>query len=416
MKRLRVCILTPGPIGSSPRVVKEADALHECGAAVRVVATRMLNRLEARDQALIARIAWPLERVDLRSRFQWKLRRLSQIAARAGFRATGLGVFADMGFSSFTTALRAKVYATPADVFIAHYPAALPVAAAAARLHGAQYAYDAEDFHLGDLPESEAFEFDRALVRAIEARYLPACAWTTASSPGIADAYATTYGIARPRVVLNAFPLRQAPAMFTPRGVAAPGPSIYWFSQTIGPNRGLECAVRAIGMSRTRPHLYLRGTPAGGFEAELAKLADEVGAAGHVHLLAPAEPDEMEKIAASYDLGLCAEPGHTVNNGLALSNKLFSFLLAGVAPLLSDTKAQSAFAAEAGLSAMTYPRDDAAALAALIDRLLSEPLRLEVARKQAWTLARERYTWASESAKLTELALILAAGTDRLGD
>src|SRR5262249_50160267 len=156
--------------------------------------------------------------------------------------------------------------------------AALSAAAVAARMHGARYAYDAEDFHLGDWPNVPAYEIERRLVRAVEGRYLPGCAYVTAASPGIARAYAEAYGIERPRVVLNTFPLAHAAPGPTPRGSAQPGPSLYWFSQIIGPERGLECAVRAIGRAATRPHLYLRGTPAAGFAATLLDLAQEAGA------------------------------------------------------------------------------------------------------------------------------------------
>jgi glycosyltransferase involved in cell wall biosynthesis len=398
-----ICILTPGQIGSNPRVVKEADALQEAGFRVTVVATRTLDRVEPRDRSLMGRISWQLERIDLRSRYAWRTRRLPQIAARRAYEATQWGALAERSFSPFTPALVKAAMRKAADLYIAHYPAALPAAAAAARRHSAHYAYDAEDFHLGDWPDSSCFATERKLVREIEAKYLPGCGYITAASPDIADAYADAYGIARPTVVLNVFPLGQGPGEATPKGTMEPGPSVYWFSQTIGPDRGLECAVRAIGAAQTRPHLYLRGTPAVGYGDRLAALAADVGAAGRVHLLAPAAPEEMERRAAAYDVGLCGEPAHTINNGRALSNKLFSYLLAGLPPLMSDTPAQRAFAVHAGLADQLYPIDDAAALAALMDRMLGSPECLARARTQAYRLASERYNWGMEMAALVKV-------------
>ena len=49
--------------------------------------------------------------------------------------------------------LVAAAATVPADLYIAHYPTALPAAALAAQRNGVIYAYDAEDFHLGDPPE-----------------------------------------------------------------------------------------------------------------------------------------------------------------------------------------------------------------------------------------------------------------------
>ena len=290
----------------------------------------------------------------------------------------------------------------PADLYIAHYPAALPAAAAAARRHASAFAYDAEDFHLGDWPDGPAHDGARRLIRQIEARHLPECAYLTAASPGIADAYAAAYGGARPHVVLNAFPRSHAPAGPSAQGIVRPGPSVYWFSQVIGPNRGLETAVRAVAASGSRPHLYLRGTPAAGFAATLAELARASGLVDRLHILPPEAPDAMERIAAGYDVGLCGEPGHTRNNALALSNKLFSYLLAGVPPLLSATPAHAAFAAEAGLDAQVYPIDDHAALSCRLDDLLGDPARLAAARAEAWRLGRV-YSWEREAEILLRL-------------
>jgi glycosyltransferase involved in cell wall biosynthesis len=397
---VRVCIVTPGQIGSNPRVVKEADALHETGHEVRVIATRILDLVEPRDQSLMRRIPWGLQRIDLRSPLGWRRRRAGQLLARCAYRVTGFAWSADAGLSAIMLPLRRAVLATPADLYIAHYPTALPAAAAAATKYGVRYAYDAEDFYSGDWPDEPAFDIERRLVRAVEERYLRGCVYVTAASSGIAQAYAEMYGIGPPRVVLNAFPLRHAAPAPTPRGTVQPGPSLYWFSQTVGPERGIECALRAMGLARTRPHLYLRGTPAAGYSGKLENLAREAGAAGRVHLLPPAEPDRMEELAAAFDAGLCSETGHTAGRRLCLTNKLFSFLLAGIPPVLSDTPAQTRFATEAGLTDLLYPRDDPVALARILDGLFGDPGRLAAVRSRAWRLGQERYNWERERPRL----------------
>jgi glycosyltransferase involved in cell wall biosynthesis len=399
----RICIVTPGQIGSNPRVVKEAQALHEAGLRVHVIATRTLDIVEPRDQSLMQRIPWRLERIDMRSRLGRKLRRLAQAAAQRAYGATGAARLADFGFSAVTGKLAQAAVDMPADLYIAHYPAALPAAAAAARHHGALLSYDVEDFHLGDWPEAPAYDTKRRLVRAIEGRYLGGCAFVTAASPGIADALVEAYGIARPHVVHNVFPLDQAPAAPTPAGTAVPGPSVYWFSQTIGPNRGLECAVRAIGLAVLRPHLFLRGTLAAGYEREIRALADAIGVGDRLHLLAPAVPDEMERLAAAYDIGLVAETAESRNRGICLTNKLFSFLLAGVPPVMSDTPAHRRFAFETGLSDLIYPLEEPAALAGRFDGLLGNPEKLAAARDGVWRLGQERYNWDREKAAIVDL-------------
>jgi glycosyltransferase involved in cell wall biosynthesis len=287
-----------------------------------------------------------------------------------------------------------------ADLYIAHYPSALPAAAIAARRHGAVYSFDAEDFHPGDPPAGREYDLDRRMIHMIEGRYLAGCAYVTAASPGIADAYAQTYGIARPTVVLNVFPRSQAPPAPTRSGAARPGPSLYWFSQTIGPDRGLECAVRAIGRAQSRPHLYLRGVPAQGFLDRLTSIAAQVQAADRLHILAPAAPGGLVRLASAYDVGLICENGHTANRRIALTNKMFVYLQAGIPMIISDIPAHRAFAADAGISESLYPVEDADALAVTLDRLLQDPEGLAARRTEAWRLGQERFNWDIEQVQL----------------
>jgi glycosyltransferase involved in cell wall biosynthesis len=399
-----ICIVTPGQIGSNPRVVKEAQALHECGFDVTVIATRTLDVVEPRDQSLLRRVPWRVVRLDLRDRRRWRLRRAAQVAFRRAHAMTGLAGFADRGFSAFTRPLLEATLCTPADLYIAHYPAALPAVAAAARRYGARYAYDAEDFHLGDWPDVVKYEPERRVLRAIESRRLLQCAYITAASPGIADAYAAAYAIAQPEVLLNVFPLNQAPPGPTERGTAAPRPSVYWFSQTIGADRGLECAVRAIARTTTRAHLFLRGSPAAGYLNHLNAMAAELDLTDRLHILPPDEPDRMEALAAEHDVGLGSEPAHTINNSLALSNKLFTYLLAGIPAAMSDTPAQRAFAVATGTMSQVYPINDHEALATILDSLLGDPARLAAARAKAYRLGQERYNWEREGSKFIEMA------------
>lgn len=397
-----VCILTCGQIGSNPRVVKEADALHDAGFDVTVIAPRTLDLVDRHDEALMSRIGWRLRRLDFRAASARLAPRLTQLCACLAFSRLGWESAAFLGTNLYTSALVRAAQHTPAQLYIAHYPGALPAAAMAARAHGAKYGYDAEDYHLGDWPKELAYDDERRIIRAIERRLLPACAYVSAASSGIAKAYAEEYDIAYPTVLLNVFPIAQAPNESQARDRQGAGPSIYWFSQTIGPDRGLECAVRAIARAKTQPHLYLRGTPAAGYVDVLTALGGDLGVKERMHILPPTAPDYLERAAAAFDVGLASETGHTAARKLCLTNKLFSYLLAGLPPLLSDTPAQREFAVEAGLIEQLYPVDDDEALADRIDGLVGCPNLLAAARAHVRRLAFERYNWDHEKEALLE--------------
>lgn len=403
-----ICLITPGHLSTNPRIVKEADALHAAGYRVSVIAAdfsrwaRQADReFDDRGWQLVARVPFGPDAPLLTRVVQVARQRLARLLFRGGSRASWVGRTA---WHPITPELIRLACGVRADLYVAHYPAALPAAALAAARHGARYAFDAEDFHLGDLPDGPGHESTRALLRCIEACYLPGCAYVTAASPGIADSYASAYGIPRPRVILNVFPVAQGPRECTDRGSWSPGPSLYWFSQTVGTDRGLECAVRAIGISQAKPHLVLRGLPAAGFVDALSGLARECGVADRIHFLPPAAPAEMERLASQHDLGLVGETGHTLNHRMALANKLFSFLLAGVPVLLSDIPAHRQIAGELGAAARLYAVETPASLAAVIDSMLSaDKAVLSDARRHAFNVARQRFNWDREQAGLLDV-------------
>ena len=404
----RVCLISPGHLATNPRLVKEARTLCDHGFDIDVITGSYLPWAVEQDRR-IASAGWRVRpapfgrRVAPRSAYirQAIEQRLARSAYGLGWKRPRTAAAAVAGVARDLAREASKVRA---DLYIAHYVAALPAAAAAARRHGGRYAFDAEDFHLGDLPDEPQHALDKELIRAIEGCYLPGAAYVTAASPGIAEALEAAYGIPRPTVVLNVFPRSEAPVGATPRGWAEPGPSVYWFSQTIGPNRGLECAVRGLALAVTKPHLYLRGTPAAGFRDRLNGLASEVGAGDRLHWLPPAAPSEMTSLAAGYDVGLVAETGETENRRIALTNKQFTYLLAGVPAVMSDVPAHRRFAEEAKGAAFLYRTEDAQDLAATLDALLRGPSRLAEGRARAYHLGAERFNWEKERSDLLTLA------------
>jgi glycosyltransferase involved in cell wall biosynthesis len=398
----RVCLVTPGHLATNPRVVKEADALSAAGYRVEVVCADYVAWARSADREFAGR-PWKVRRklrfgpqAPLPTYLLQTLRRRSAGALfGAGLRARWI---AETAFHPLVPALNTALSEIEADLYVAHYVAALPATAHAAAKFGGKLAFDAEDYHLGEFPESEGCSRQKELLRRIEADYLPACAYVTAASPGIAEAYARTYGV-QATPVLNAFPRSQAPLASTDRG-ECPHPSVYWFSQTIGPNRGLECAVRAIGLSRACPHLYLRGTVSPDYAARLLAISSTHGSEERLHFLELAAPGSMEQIAAQFDVGLAAEPGWTENNSLALSNKVFTYLSAGIPTVGSSTKAHIGLAQHAPGAIFVYRADDPEDLAKTLDLLLLSPGNLRAARAAAWQLGQTRFSWDQEKGRL----------------
>ncbi len=396
--RPRVCLVTTNHLSSNPRLVKEADALAAAGYEVAVVGAQWIPALTEWDAELTARAGWSFFSVNVERRKNplraqgLRLRRLvGSLSPRLFWRA-GLAAAA---YSPTSSLLAREAGRHPADLFIAHNLGALPAAARAARGFGAKLGFDAEDFHSGELAPTPANTPAIERVRWLEREYLPRCDYVTASSPRIAQTYAKLYKIPEPATILNVFPLSEAPSAPLPASWR-PGPSLYWFSQTVGPERGLEDAVQAIGAMRTTAFLCLRGTPSAGYRERLLALAARSGVEHRVRLLPPAPPARMLGLAACHDLGLALEQPVSPNREICITNKLFTFLAAGVPFAATSTPGQAEICRRLGDAALLYEPGDWRGLARLLDRILSDPQELRRRRELAWNLGRQTFNWDRE--------------------
>lgn len=391
----RVCLITTGQPSTNPRLVKEADALAEARYDVTAIGAFWAEWAALRDPALMAGRPWSFQMIDWRrergaARFQ--AMRLRHAAARrlaespAGRYVPPVAVFCRVG-----PELARAAAAHPADLYIAHNLGALPAALHAARVHRAGVGFDAEDFHSGQLPATSAMA---RFTAAVERDLLPRCDYVTAAAPGIAEAYRDRCGIALPACVLNVFPLADRPEVFRAPAVNEPV-RLYWFSQTIGPDRGLEMAVQALARLRRYPaELHLRGTPQHGFDTDLLELARREGVKdGAVHILGPDASDQMVRCAARFDIGLALEPVVSENNDILWSNKIFTYLLAGCAVAVTRTRGQSLLLPDLHAAGVGCQPQDAASLADALEPWLANPARLLEARRCAWTLAERTYNW-----------------------
>ena len=410
---VKIVIISPGQLGSNPRVVKEAATLAEVGHDVQVVATKVATLVESRDQAIMRDARFSIERVAFRDSLSWKLARVQQEIAKRLSGPILNNFISDLTVSAMTPALSNAAFKHRAQLYIAHYPAALPAAARAAAYHGGSFAFDAEDFHIGDLPEGPGSVKVRQHIRRLESRYLPSAAYVSAAAPLIAEAYAEEYRIRQPATILNLFTKKNAPIAPTNHGYANHSPSIYWFSQTIGPGRGLEAAIEAASIAKSRPHLFLRGTGTRGYLERLTGLAEQFGISDRLHYLPPCDPPDMERLGAIYDIGLVGELAQTLNRQIALTNKIFSYLTSGLAIVASDIRSHRHLQDAVRGAIALFEVGSARSLASSLDQILLDPSRLAAMRSAAWSLGQGTFSWEAHKHKLLDLVDNVSASIPR---
>jgi glycosyltransferase involved in cell wall biosynthesis len=117
----------------------------------------------------------------------------------------------------------------------------------------------------------------------------------------------------------------------------------------------------------------------------------------------------MAELCLPYDAGLSPEQGEDLNRQLCLGNKALTYILAGLAVVLTDTPGQRPFADDLGEGALRYQPGDIAALAGGLRRWADDRSRLRRARQSAWQAAKLRWHWEHRCEKGALLAAVSGA-------
>jgi glycosyltransferase involved in cell wall biosynthesis len=399
-RRRRVTVVTSGHLSTCPRMLKAADALAAAGYDTRVVATQHEPWAAAADDDVQSRRAWPVTVVNYRRRENPRLYWRSGVvhrAARAAAHAAGAGrvpfAVVARAFARVHDALVHAILAEPCDLIYGGTTGALAAIAEAGRRSRTPFAIDFEDFHRAETSGPDA-PFIDALAARVEESVADGAAFVTTSSEAIAAAYERACGIDA-AVIHNTFPLPTRSPDFS-----RPQPAVlrmFWFSQTIGPGRGLEQAVSAIGRVDSDVELTLLGRPDASFVDDLSALARARAPRLRIVHRAPVPPDAIVDVARGHDLGLALEAGAPRNRTLCLTNKALTYILAGVPVLLGDSEGQHDLGLELGRGAALVEPHDIDAIAAAIRAWATDPAALDCAKRTAWHCAARRWHYEHEA-------------------
>jgi glycosyltransferase involved in cell wall biosynthesis len=207
----------------------------------------------------------------------------------------------------------------PAAIVHAHDLDTLPAAWLLARAARARLVYDAHELYTGFEPDPP-----RAWLRTISsiegALARRSNAVVTVSSP-IANELARRHRLVRhPLVVLNCPPL------------SASGPTAHSgtlrviYQAAAGPRRDLNALTPIVTLE--------------GIEVSARVIGVDSAPPG-IHLLEPVQPDRLVEALDPFDVGLVIDQPSTDNARLALPNKLFEYLMAGLAVVVPDAPAMA---------------------------------------------------------------------------
>lgn len=370
---MRISMLLHKSVAHDTRVLREAGALVAAGHEVTVV------HLPTATAAEPAGLPYGLTSATLR-RGRERLPR----PLRLGTEATRL-------------ALRAA--ASRPDAIHAHDAAMLLPGLLAARRSGARLVYDSHELATGVPYRRGPWS---ALVATAERLGAPRADAVIAVSDGIAAKLDERYRLRASPVVIRNLPDLPPPGA-TPvpdlRRLLGVGDAPLVLHQgAVASGRGGETLLRALALLPDANLLFLGAE--GGYAERLGVAARQHGVAARVHLVGPVPPAALLSHTAQADVGISLLSDNCENHRLALPNKLFEYVAAGLPVVVSDLPEAARLVRERGIGFTADPADPASVAAALrtaLARGSDEDLRRSIARAGA------ELSWEREKHRLISL-------------
>jgi glycosyltransferase involved in cell wall biosynthesis len=409
----QILLLSGNHLSSNPRVFKEAEALADNGFEVEVLGSGASLAYRPRDEKLASGKKWKFSGLGSEwSAVEKNLSRAQRYCGNQAHRWLGWENSWQLGPMAELLWKEGKKRST--DLYIAHSEAGM-WAAEQLRKEGKRVGVDMEDWFSEDLlPEARRARPIR-LLKKLEKNLLCHGVHSTCTSEAMADALVEAYGCRRPTVIRNVFPRedrealdgkwkdRPGMARWMPsndpkaaRPKEAPV-SIHWFSQSIGPGRGLETLFGALVSLQGNWEVHLRGNLKG-YEKWLESACPvSVQAKLKVHELV--DNNELLSRIAEHDIAFAGELSEPPSRNLTITNKFFQYLQAGLAVIASDTAGQTEAAKETGGAVFVVPSNKPDGLKAILAELLNSPELLRAQKQQSW-IAADRLNWEKESRKL----------------
>jgi glycosyltransferase involved in cell wall biosynthesis len=276
----------------------------------------------------------------------------------------------------------AKAVASGCDAFHANDWNTLPVAAEAARRLGGPVVFDDHEYAPMEYDNDPTWRLLYApMIRRVVAKYAARADAMFTVAPAIAERYRREFGL-DPTVLMNA-PARAA----EPPAKRIDFDNVRLIHHGVAiPIRRLELMIEALALAQRRFSLHFMLTgPDTAYLKFLRRRAEEL-APGRVEFHDPVPVEDVLRRVSEFDMGFYNLPPDNFVHEVALPNKFFDFIHAGLPVCIGPSPSMAEIVRSYGLgcvAASFEPRDVAAALDALT------PERLAAMREGARRAARE---------------------------
>lgn len=386
-----VALLTAGHLSSCPRLIKEAELLSENGYVISIVFLSSIPRIADLDKFIIDRhIDWNFYEV------KWN-KSLSSIFSKLAYELSSIFRFSEKYIQPTSKILIDKTLSIDADLYIAHHPSVLVAAALAAEKYKAKYAYDIEDA-FPFVEDGRYINNPEKSIENIERKYINNASFTTTASPLYTNLYREIYGMrSSPMNLLNVFDISDSKIEYKDRRDLQKV-SFYWYSQTVGLNRGLDDLFSAVNsLPKNSFEIHIRGMCTDEVREALMNLILENDHKKNIFFHASISADELVERNKEHDIGFALEASASLNRDLCISNKILDYLRSGLFIVATNTQGHQLITNELGENAISYTQGDTVSLSNALNIVLNDPVKLFNGKQKSMNLAREKYNWKIQS-------------------
>jgi hypothetical protein len=328
-----IIIITGQHLVSNPRVWKEANVLICAGYKVSIYTTWYSSQKLGQDYNLIN------SGVNYRASFNMipSLRKLPVIIYARAIRRLASFIFRYFNISTVYQEVYLprkqlkEILRNQCDLYICHQEAGLFLGNKLIQC-GQKVAFDIEDYYSKDYLNKYR---PVTLLKNAEAFAIKNAAFVTCPSESMAKSLQRNYNFGKEiSIIYNCFPIEDE--MYR-RSKKIPN-SFLWFSQTIGPGRGIEELLKALNLVDTNTEIHFVGNINDKYKDFV--ISELKGTNHIIKFVSLLKHHELLDYINNFEVGLALEPSLPLNKDLTISNKILLYLQSKLMVIASKTTGQ----------------------------------------------------------------------------
>ncbi len=273
----------------------------------------------------------------------------------------------------------------------------LPIAKLIADKHRLKFAYDSHEHALSENNHSFIHKYlFNGYISLLEKECLDGVSFVTSVSEGIVNAIKQQYQLSCPHFVVRSTPYyKKIPFRPTTKDKI-----IIYFHGYLKENRNLDVILESLVHLKDHYHVLFRGGhySSSEYEKSLKSLAKDLGVENRFAIEPIASHDQMIELTSKADIGLSLPPLNSLHSDMALPNKFFEYMMAGLAIGVSNVKEMGDYVRNFNLG-FVLQEISPQALAKAIESLSVD--EINQCRMNALKLAEELH-WEKEQASYIE--------------